>query len=140
MVSGITVWHSSNIKLYYKCFHGIFMEIIHELSITQFSLGRDQQIINGSWVKKLFEYFHDHLLCIFVGMGGCSIRDYLERMKQLVQFYGQVDEMYRQKTIHALKSKLSVEVCAVIKCILCVLFLYRIWDIVDHLTSRWPII
>ena len=52
-------------------------------------------------------------------MGGCSIRDYLERMKQLVQFFGQVDEMYNQKTIHALKSKLSVEVCAVIRCLLC---------------------
>ena len=46
----------------------------------------------------------------YVGMGGCGIRDYLERTKQLVQFYGQVDEMYNQKTIHALKSKLSVEV------------------------------
>ena len=51
-----------------------------------------------------------------LGMGGCSIRDYLERMKQLVQFYGQVDEMYHQKTLHALKSKLSVEVGVFIKC------------------------
>ena len=59
-------------------------------------------------------------------MGGCSIRDYLERMKQLVQFYGQVDEMHRQKTIYALKSKLSVEVHTIIKCTLCILFLYRI--------------
>ena len=72
-------------------------------------------------------------------MGGCSIRDYLERMKQLVQFYGQVDEMYNQKTIHALKSKLSAEVCVIIRYIriLYILFPYRILNLVDLLTNRW---
>lgn len=60
--------------------------------------------LSSTYVAYAIIYVHSP-----VGMGGCSIRDYLERMKQLVQFYGQVDNLYNQKTIHALKSKLSVE-------------------------------
>ena len=90
-------------------------------------------LVEGTYIV----YVHNTCIVSSLGMGGCSIRDYLERMKQLVQFYGQVDEMYNQKAIHALKSKLSAEVRVIVRYLLYILFSYRIWNLVDLLTSRW---
>ena len=90
-------------------------------------------LVEGTYII----YVHNTCIVSSLGMGGCSIRDYLERMKQLVQFYGQVDEMYNQKAIHVLKSKLSAEVRVIVRCFLYILFSYRIWNLVDLLTSRW---
>ena len=90
-------------------------------------------LVEGTYIV----YVRNTCIVSSLGMGGCSIRDYLERMKQLIQFYGQVDEMYNQKAIHALKSKLSAEVCVIVRYFLYILFSYRIWNLVDLLTSRW---
>ncbi|XP_065904739.1 rab3 GTPase-activating protein non-catalytic subunit-like isoform X3 [Dysidea avara] len=47
----------------------------------------------------------EHQKCL----AGCGIRDYLERIKQLVQFFGQIDEMFHKEAIHSLKPRISVE-------------------------------
>ena len=89
-----------------------------------------------------------------VGLAGCGIRDYLERIKQLVQFFGQIDEMFHKEAIHSLKPRISVEVsvCKHLKhCILYLIttgltykivlsILYRISKTAVLLASKWPVI
>jgi len=67
---------------------------------------------------KLVEYFvfihasvQFYELCI--GLAGCGVRDYLERIKQLTQFFGQIDEMLNKEPVRSLKPRISVEVCSV---------------------------
>jgi len=47
---------------------------------------------------------------LYIGLAGCGIRDYLERIKQLAQFFGQIDEMFHKEAMHPLKSRISEEV------------------------------
>ena len=91
-----------------KIFIGLKSRMFSPANLSTFTVC---YLVEGTYII----YVHNTCIVSSLGMGGCSIRDYLERMKQLVQFYGQVDEMYNQKAIHALKSKLSAEVRVIVR-------------------------